>query len=333
MAARRVTARDVARHAGVSQSTVSYVLNDAPNQTFPETTRAKVRQAAKELGYTPSAAARALRRGTSESVLVVLPDAPIGENLARAIEAITEIVEPHGYTVVYRRQQDARSLSSLWHELMPAAIANLAAFPVEERERIEQAGIPVVASGLDFGDSQVLGMPQSVVGRLHVQHLVDRGHRRIAFAASTDPKVGEFLTRRLEGVRSECAERGLPAPVVVAVPLDEDAAARAVAELLAGPEPVTAVSAYNDEIAFAVLAGMRRHGLTAPDDLAVIGVDNIPLAQFAVPPLTTVDIHPDVIGRRMGRLLLERLKPELVLPAAASEASAMAAELVLRRST
>ncbi|SDD45195.1 transcriptional regulator, LacI family [Sanguibacter gelidistatuariae] len=331
MPARRVTARDVARHAGVSQSTVSYVLNDTPNQTFPETTRAKVRQAARELGYTPSAAARALRRGTSESVLIVLPDAPVGENFARVIESITEVVEPHGYSVVYRRQKDARSLSSLWHELMPAAIANLAAFTIEEREKIEQAGIPVVASSLDIGDPQALSVPQMLVGRMHVKHLVERGHTRIAFAASADPMVGEFLTRRLEGVRAECEERGLPAPIVVAVPLDEDAAARAVSELVEGPDPVTAVSAYNDEVAFAILAGMRCHGLCAPDDLAVIGVDNISLAQFAVPPLTTVDIHADAIGRRVGRLLLGRLKPELAL--AMAETPEVPVDLVLRRST
>lgn len=330
MNARRTTAKDVAQRAGVSQSTVSYVLNDTPNQTIPQTTRARVHAAAAELGYTPSAAARALRRGSSESVLVVLPDAPIGEAIAQAIEAVAEVLEPHGYTVVYRRQQEGRSLSALWHELMPAAIVNLAAFPPEEEAPIEAAGIPVIGTSLDPQDRRAIGVPQLAVGRLHVEHLTSRGHRRLGFAASTDPKVREFLTRRLEGVRQACAERGLHEPVVVDVPLDLAGAVQAVGALLDLDDPVTAVSAYNDEIAFAVLGALRERGFTAPDGLAVVGVDDIPLARFAVPPLTSVDVHSDVIGHDIGRLVLRRLKP------AADDGAPLAAstvDLVVRSST
>ncbi len=330
MAARRVTARDVASRAGVSQSTVSYVLNDTPRQSIPESTKAKVRAAAHDLGYTPSAAARALRRGTSETVLVVLPNAPIGESVARVLEGIAEVLEPYGYVVVHRRQRDGRTLSALWHELMPAAIANLAAFSTGEEAAIEAAGIPVIGSSLDPDGLSGITIPQAAVGRLHVEHLVSRGHRRIAFAASTDPRVEVFLTRRLDGVRRECAARGLPEPLVVDVPLDVDAAARAVGLLLDRDEPPTAVSAYNDEIAFAVLAGMRQLGLAAPDDLAVVGVDNIPLARFAVPPLTTVNNHADAAGGEIGRFVLRRLKPDVVLPAPVHES---AIDLVQRATT
>jgi DNA-binding LacI/PurR family transcriptional regulator len=325
-----VTARDVAQRAGVSQSTVSYVLNDTPNQSLPETTKAKVRQAAKDLGYTPSAAARALRRGSSESVLVVLPDTPIGESVAQALEGITEVLEPHGFVVVYRRQKAGRGLSSLWHELMPAAIANLVNDPLMDAAEIEAAGIPVIGSSLDIDGPEALVIPQEAVGRLHVQHLVERGHRRIAFAASVDPKVREFLTRRLIGVQKECADLGLPEPIVFDVPLALAGAAGAVRELMGRENPPTAVSAYNDEIAFAVLGGMRENGLSAPGDLAVIGVDDIPLAPFAVPPLTSVDIHSDVAGRELGRLVLRRLKPALDLPTPVHET---AVDLVQRSTT
>lgn len=330
MAARRVTARDVAQRAGVSQSTVSYVLNDTPNQTIPESTRARVREAAQDLGYRPSAAARALRRGASESVLVVLPDAPIGEAMAQALEAVSAVLEPHGLTVVYRRQKAGTGLTALWHELMPAAVASLVGLPIEESAEIEAAGIPVVGSSLDLDRPDTFTVPQEAIGRLHVAHLTSRGHRRIAFAASTDPAVGLFLHRRLRGVRHECAARGLPEPVVVDVPLTQEGATRAVRGLVERPEPPTAISAYNDDIAFAVLAGMREAGLTAPDDLAVIGVDDLPLAPFAVPPLTSVDIHSDVVGREIGRMVLRRLKPGLDLPAPLHEA---AIDLVQRATT
>ena len=313
MAGRRVTARDVAREAGVSQSTVSYVLNDTPHQSIPPATRARVRDAAAALGYTPSAAARALRRGASEAVLMVLPDAPIGESIAQAIEGVAEVLEPHGYAVVHRRQKEGRPLASLWRELMPAAIATLSALPADEAVLMEAAGIPVVASSLDPGHAGDVVTPQRAIGRLQVRHLAERGHRTVGFAASTDPHVQQFLAPRLTGVRHECAERGLPAPVVVDVPWDREGAVGAVRRLRDRPEPVTAVAAYNDDLAFAVLAGMRTHGLRAPDDVAVIGVDNIPLAQFAVPPLTTVDSHSEDVGRDIGRLVLQRLRPELVL--------------------
>lgn len=330
VAPRRVTAKDVARRAGVSQSTVSYVLNDTPNQTISAATRERVHQAAQDLGYTPSAAARALRRGSSETVLIVLPDAPIGENIALVIETVTEVLEPHGFTVVYRRQKDGHSLAALWHELMPAAIANMAAFPPGDEAAIREAGIPVVSSTLDTGDGPAMRMPQVTVGRVQVDHLVERGHRHLAFAASDDPQVAEFMTRRLAGVRGRCQALGLPEPLVVEVPLDAERAARAVGAMRDRAEPVTAVCAYNDDVAFAVLAGMRARGLQAPADLAVIGVDNITIAPFAVPPLTTVDIHADLVGADLGRLVLRLLKPELEVPEPAHES---AVDLVVRAST
>src|SRR3954447_11730402 len=86
---RRVTATDVAREAGVSQATVSYVLNDTPGQTIPEQTRQRVRAAMDRLAYTPHAAARALRRGHSDTVLFVLPDWPLGASLVAVIEGLT----------------------------------------------------------------------------------------------------------------------------------------------------------------------------------------------------------------------------------------------------
>ncbi|MFC8190629.1 LacI family DNA-binding transcriptional regulator [Cellulomonas sp. NPDC057328] len=325
-----MTSKDVARHAGVSQSTVSYVLNDSPNQSISKATRERVREAAAALGYTPSAAARALRRGSSDTVLMVLPDAPIGSAIAAILEGVTAVLEPHGHPVVYRRQRDVGDLRALWHELMPAAIANLAAFPAAEEAAMEAGGIPVVSVSLDGAPGRAMRVPQTAIGRLQVEHLVQRGHTRLAFAASTDPTVAEFARGRLTGVEAACADHGLPAPVVLDVPLFVDAAQRAVQRMRDREDPVTAVCAYNDEVALAVLAGLRAAGLTSPDDLAVVGVDNVTAGRLAAPPLTTVDIGPDDIGTTLGKHVLRRLKPELELPEPDDEP---AMDLVVRATT
>lgn len=314
MPGRRVTSKDVARHAGVSQSTVSYVLNDAPNQSISQATRDRVRDSARALGYTPSAAARALRRGSTETVLVVLPDAPIGPAIAALLEGVSQVLEPHGHAVVHRRHRGKGGLGALWQELMPAAIANLAAFPLTEEAAMEAAGIPVVGAALDGERGRTMRVPQTTIGCRQVEHLVQRGHRRIAFAAPTDPHVEPFARGRLAGVEQACADHGLPAPLVLDVPLHADAAARAVQRMRDRDDPVTAVCAYNDEVALAVLAGLRTLGLSAPGDLAVVGVDNLVAGRLAAPPLTTIDIRPDDVGTALGKHVLRRLKPELELP-------------------
>lgn len=301
----RVTAKDVAARAGVSQSTVSYVLNDAPNQTISEATRRRVREAAEELRYAPSAAARALRRGASQIVVIVLPDAPIGATMAELIEGVSDGLEPHGYSVVYRRHRGSAMLERAWREVMPAAVVNLAAFAAEDEARIEAAGIPLVRVPLGEGADEGLGVPEVMVGRVQATHLIERGHRRLGYAAPADERVSGFYARRLAGVREACASAGLPEPTVSVLALEVDAAADVVRAWRDADEPVTGVCAYNDEQAFALLAGMRVLGLTAPHDLAVVGVDDVPLAPFAFPPLTSVDIHAEGTAERLTRQLLD----------------------------
>ncbi|QGQ18826.1 LacI family DNA-binding transcriptional regulator [Cellulomonas sp. JZ18] len=330
MPARRVTSKDVARRAGVSQSTVSYVLNDAPNQSISRATRERVRQAAEELGYAPSAAARALRRGSTDTVLAVLPDAPVGGALIALVRGMSDMLEPHGHTVVSRRQRDTSSLRQLWQELMPAAIANLAAFPPAEEAAMEAAGIPVVGVSLEGGSGRTVRVPQDLIGRTQAEHLVRTGRTRLAFAAPTDPHLQAFAQGRLTGVRQTCEALGLPEPVVVDVPLHADAAGRAVRRMREREDPVTGICAYNDEVALAVLAGLRETGVAVPAEVAVVGVDNLVAGRLAAPPLTTVDIRPEEVGSTIGRHVLRRLKPGLGLPEPDDEPSI---ELVVRASS
>ncbi len=300
----RVTARDVAEVAGVSQATVSYVINDNPNQKISPATRERVLRAVQDLGYAPSAAARALRMGTSGAVLLILPHVPIGPVVGAFIECLEAELKERGLGLVTRRVDDGEDLTLLWRQVMPAAVVSMVAMGREERAALEGAGIFLAEALLSpRREESTLSLPQLLVGRLQVEHLAMAGHRHIGYAAAADAQVEEFLRLRLEGVRMSCVELGLDLPDVQWIEADAAAAQAAVEEWRAREPRVTAVCAYNDEIAFVVLAGMRRAGLRAPEDLALIGVDNIPLAPFADPPLTTIDQNVDVSAKHLAQLV------------------------------
>ncbi|MCX4767313.1 LacI family transcriptional regulator [Streptomyces sp. NBC_01275] len=300
----RVTATDVAKEAGVSQTTVSYVLNDVPNQKISEQTRRRVLDAVVKLGYKPSAAARALRLGRSDLVLMFLPDVPVGGTLTALVELLGDELERHGLNLVTRRERHS-PLESLWRELMPAAVMTTFDVSAEDVSSMRAAGIHVVSAGMSPStDPGVLTIPQHLIGAIQVERLATTRHSRIGYAAPGDPRLQEFLALRLDGARAACTELGLEPPVVLEVPLDISAAAAAAEQWHSAVPAVTGVCAYNDETAFALLAGMRRVGLAAPGDLAVIGVDNDKLAPFAMPPLTTIDNNLDVLVGRAARMIV-----------------------------
>lgn len=304
-----VTAKDVAKEAGVSQATVSYVINNQTHQRIRSETRKKVLNAAEKLGYRPSAAARALRTGKSTSVLLLVPDVPIGPAVAALIEYLTDELEAHGLTLITRRLKGGAFSSSVWQDIAPVAVASVAHISGKNASMLRESGVPLVSESLN-PDSRgsAISNAQIVIGRLQVEHLAATGHTHIGYAAPDDVRVGSFLDRRLEGVRAECVDLGLAEPKVLPVPLNVQASMKAVARWRAEEPVVTAVCAYNDDTAFAVLAGLHALGLKAPDDLAVIGVDNIPLAPLAGPALTTIDQNVPKLARHIASQVVAEVR-------------------------
>ncbi|WP_232499236.1 LacI family DNA-binding transcriptional regulator [Agromyces humatus] len=278
-----MTSADVARESGVSRTTVSYVLNDTEGTSISEATRRRVLETAARLGYAPSAAARALRSGRSDLVLCVLPDWPVGPVVETILDHLADALGERNLSVLVHHVRGERPLSHLWRAVTPRTVVGLTPFDPDEARGMRQAGIQVVSTGVDDPAAQD---PQPRIGRIQVDRLVAGGPRRIGYATTDDRRVADFADRRLAGVRAACAEYGLAAPLVIPVPVDAGAGATAVAAWRAAG--VDGVAAYNDEVAFAVLAGARIAGLAVPRDLAVIGVDDVPLAALASPPLTTV---------------------------------------------
>ena len=285
-------------------------MNNTPHQVIPQPTRQRVLVAAAELGYTPSAAARMLVSGRSDVVLLLLPDWPIGLGVARLLDELSQAFAQHDLTFVIHPPVTARPVTELWKSITPAAVLAYESFGETDLMAISRSGAElVVISDLNHGAG---AMDRSVerTGRIQVEHLAGSGHRHLGYAWPDNDRVLYFAQHRLDAVRAACAELGLPEPRVTTVPLTVDGAAAAIADWRAREPAVTAVCAFNDEVALAVLAGARQLGVAVPDDLAVIGVDDIPAAALAAPPLTTVagditvtaqDIVDAVLGKLDGR--------------------------------
>jgi DNA-binding LacI/PurR family transcriptional regulator len=309
---RRVTSADVARAAGVSRTTVSYVLNNTAHQKIPDDTRQRVFDAAAQLAYAPSAAARALRIGRTDTVLCLLPEWPISPAVGALLQNLSAALASRGLLlVVHPRSRDARPISDVWKAITPAAVLTFEDLGREEVAAMRAGGIELIANllgrpvrGRDFG------VRLQRTGMLQVQHLAAAGHRRLGYAMPDDQRVESFAQPRLEGVRQACAGLDLDEPIVCTVPLDPAAAAEAVRTWRAADPPVTGVCCYNDNVALAVLAGMRRLRLNAPGDLAVIGVDDIPTARLADPPLTTVTTDMQALGNHIAATIAPALRSE-----------------------
>ncbi|WP_106401218.1 LacI family DNA-binding transcriptional regulator [Actinocorallia populi] len=295
---RRTTIADVAQAAGVSRTTVSFVLNGTRGQTIPESTRQRVLQAAERLRYAPSAEARALRRGRSDVVLLYLaPELPLTTDLGQLLEHLAAMFAAAGLTVIaqpWTRYPDTEVSKAI----TPAVVL---AWHLDEDSvtAMRRNGVQVVVSLTDGSDPVarwVWGAREETIARLQVGRLVEAGHRRLGYALPHDRRLAEASRKRLEALQRACAEHGLPDPVALPVPADDGAHA-AVASWRAMTPAVTGVCAHDDVAALAVLAGLRRHGLSAPADLAVIGVIDSPAARLACPPLTMVTVDMRATAR------------------------------------
>ncbi|MFD8735917.1 LacI family DNA-binding transcriptional regulator [Streptomyces sp. NPDC059618] len=284
-----MTSSDVARLAKVSRATVSYVLNDKTGQKISDQTREAVRRAAEELGYRPNEAARRLASGQSRLVLLVLPHARLGEMIVELAATLTSELAARGLTLsTHFQSSGGASITEVAQRLDASAVVAMAPLPDGESERLAAAGIRVLSPLSDPGAAGY-GY-QNTIGATQLRHLHDLGHRAIAFAGTDETGLEPFRAGREAGVRAMARELGLPEPREARLAADgSDAAA-----IVRGwhRDGVTAVAAYNDDVAFVVLHGIRAAGLACPHDMAVIGMDGEKNGLVSAPPLTT--IKPDL---------------------------------------
>jgi DNA-binding LacI/PurR family transcriptional regulator len=292
-----VTSADVARLAGVSRATVSYVINDTPGQTISAETREKILRIARELGYRPSAHARSLRRGHGSVVLCPLPEGPRSHVLSQVLDACAAALEPIDYSLVWdvRRLDDPEAQLDAWMRLAPAAVID-AMLPQDDPvlDALRRTGVPILSAAL-ASDSRWESTSDAVARETRVtqlRHLLDRGARRITMVLPptlpTDRRVEQAMLRQFRTVA-----RAAGGSIAVArVELDAIAIRALVAGWTRGDRP-DAVAAYNDDYAIAIVGALIAAGARVPRDVAVIGVDDLPMGRVTTPTITTLALDFD----------------------------------------
>jgi DNA-binding LacI/PurR family transcriptional regulator len=300
----RVTSTDVARRAGVSRATVSYVLNDAPDQSISEETRDAVRRAARELGYRPNSNARSLRSGRSDIVLFPLQDFEMRTALGDIIDRCAAALLPHRLTLVtdFTSYEAVEQRIDAWLRLRPAAVVDLI-LPAGDPTRAEllRAGVGVVAIA---GSKPAAGRTplDDIIDRVRetqVSYLLEAGHRRIVFAMPRRAREVQFGAGKRAPVRRAASKAGATL-AIEDVELDKESLRQAVRRWRSAKPRPQAICAYNDEFAVGLLSACAEEGVRVPKDLAVIGVDDIPLASVISPSLTTIGYPRDEIARSVA---------------------------------
>ena len=322
--------RDVARVAGVSYQTVSRVLNDSPN--LRQETRQRVLEVIDEIGYRPNQAARALVTSKSHVIGVLVATRAAAYGVQTMLYEIEDAARAAGYTLAIATtasddESVRRALNQLERQSVEAVVVVAPQSRVFELVGSTTLRVPFVlldSSRHDLGRS--VAVDQFEGARMATRHLIELGHRRILHLAG--PQDWIEAEARMQGYLREVAD----AELMVRPPILGDWTAefgyRAGRELLGG-EDFTAVFCSNDLMALGLVHAFREAGVRVPDDVSVIGFDDIPESAHYWPPLTTIRQDFAEVGRRSVGLLLaelgsdgvrhaEPIRPELILRASTS---------------
>jgi LacI family transcriptional regulator len=306
----RVTIRDVASRAGVSVATVSRVFNDSG--PVHEETRRRIREAARELRYAPNSAARSLSTRRTNTLGVLLPDLH-GEFFSEIIRGIDLAAQRrHHHLIVSSSHNDRSEVEAALRAMRGRVDGLILMSPDVDAETLVAElpdALPVVLLNCAVRDPRFDGLEIDNAGgtRAMVEHLVACGHRRIAMIHGA-PRNHDAAERR-RGYRAALRAAGIePRPEWEQAGDFTDAAghAAAVALLRLAPRP-TAILAANDAMAVGALSAVREAGLRVPEDVAVVGFDDVPIARYVQPPLTTVRVNIGELGARAAGTLLQAL--------------------------
>lgn len=340
---KRPTQSDVARRAGVSRATVSYVLNDVPNSRVPisEETYQRVKLAIEELGYEPDATARALRSGSTQTIGLIIPDIRNPHFLETAA-GIEQAVRVSGYHLLLSSidlspEYGKDVLQDLSHRRIDGLIL-MGSFISQSQEahktltQLLKQRLPIVEMSdhytADYEVDRVVSDYRAATMEM-VAYLLSLGHRRIGLIYGVEiPGVGED---RLEPYRDSLQVAGLPIEpelIVNCGPTIEEGY-RAARQLLATSARPTALIAINDLLAIGVIRAASDLELRVPADVSVASYDDITLAKYHTPRLTTVSKDVTRTGQETVRMLLARIQT----PNRPYQRIDMPAQLIVREST
>ncbi len=327
------TMKDVARLAGVSTSTVSHVINK--DRFVSESITEKVNAAIKSLNYAPSALARSLKLNQTHTIgmLITASTNPFYSELVRGVE---RSCFERGYSLVLcNTEGDEQRMNSNLETLMQKRVDGLLLLCTETHQPSPEIvqrypSIPTVM--MDWapfdGDSDIIQDNSLLGGDMATQYLIDKGYRRIACIAGPLDKTPARL--RLEGYQAAMARSGLPivGGYIITSNFEFGGGLTAMQALLALPEPPQAVFVGNDAMAVGVYQALYQVGLNIPRDVAVVGYDDIELAAYMTPPLTTIHQPKD----ELGELAIDVLIHRMAQPGQKQQRVQLTPELVVRGS-
>lgn len=333
MQASRVTLGDVARRAGVSKATASRVLSGSRDRVSENLAR-RVTAAAEELDYVPNPHARALARAASPSVALIVHDVSdpyfaeiaggalrVAADHERLVVICTTFRDPDREAAYVSEMRAQRVHAVLVAGSSSAEVGSRLAGELESYRR-EGGRVALMTAG----HGHPAAVPDNLEGgRQAASHLIGQGHRRLGVVAG--PSHLGAVRERLQGFESVVAEAGLAAPEVVHSDFTRQGGAEATRMLLERDQRITAVLAQNDLMAIGVLRHAAADGRTVPDDLSVMGFDDIPLAADLQPGLSTIRVPMQEIGSAAMRLALTAEADDT------ESLEVFATELVVRQTT
>ncbi len=307
---RRVTTHDVAREAGVSRTTVSHVLNKHPEIRLSPETRQRVLATARKLGYVPNAAAQMLVTGRSRTIGLVLsrPDLfSVDIYVPMMMFGINEAFRAGGYRLLMETIEDPTDVDAYLALAKSKRIDGLIVINARKGDaalrKLIESKFPVVVFGSSSGHplENSIGTQDAQASCRATEHLLSLGHQRIAHI-SYAPFLYLAARQRLEGYRAALKTADLPFNKKLFSEGDFtcESGYRAMRHILASDGHPTALFAGNDTIAIGAMVAVHEAGYSIPEDFAVVGYDDIPVAAFAHPPLTTIRSHAFEHGKLLG---------------------------------
>jgi LacI family transcriptional regulator len=315
---KRVTSQDVANLAGVSRTTVSLVLNDVKGINISPETRKKVRTASEKLGYIPNATAQALATRRAKAIGLVMTRSPhhIASDtfLPQILVGLLDVVKLQKLRLLIEAV-DAEHQARVYLELARAKHIDgmiLLTPRIDDigLKKLENVDTPVVLMG-NLADSDLCSVEVNnyLAGKQAVQFLIELGHTNIACISNAPPSY-KAATDRVQGYKDALIAAGITPDddLIQHADFDPQSGFTCMQRLLALDKKFTAVFVASDNVAMGVKSALRDAGLRIPDDISIIGFDDIPWAKYSDPPLTTIRLPAQEMASEACMLLLELMK-------------------------
>jgi len=318
MSKKRVTSQDVANLAGVSRTTVSFVLNDVKGFNISPETRQKVLSAAETLNYVPDATAQALASRRAKAIGLVMTRSPhhiaTDAFLPQIIGGLMEVIKDNKLRLLIEyvevEHQDRAYLELARAKHIDGMILLTPRLDDTGLKKLEQVDIPTVLMGqLEGSDFYSVDVDNKLAAQQAVQHLLELGHTQIACIVNA-PSSYASSPDRVAGYKNALVAAGITPNdgLIRYADFDPQSGYEQMQSLLAADKKFSAVFVASDNVAMGVKAALREAGLRIPEDISLVGFDDIPWAQYADPPLTTVHLQAQEMARRACLMLMDLLQ-------------------------